>query len=64
MWENTKEIMKKQAILSLYESNVSKQKAAVRDKQSDYLEVNKILYEWLTLTTSKSVYPGGTQLQE
>ncbi len=59
------EILKqKQSILALYSSNAPKEKSTVRDKQSEYCEVNKLLHEWFTIATSKSVFPGGPQLQE
>ena len=66
MWKNSNwgYFKKKQSILAVYASNASKDKTTIRDKQSEYAEVNKILYEWYVFATSKNVYPGGRQLQE
>ena len=69
MWANGRtqigEILKKkQLLLSWYEANAPKKKTIVREKQSEYSEINKLLYEWFAKATSKNVYPGGPQLQE
>ena len=33
-------------------------------RNSEYVEVNKALYEWYTLACSKNIYPGGPQIAE
>ena len=33
-------------------------------RQSEFEEVNRELYEWCTLACSKNIYPGGAQLTE
>ena len=60
------EILKNnKSILDLYASNGPKNKMiTVKEKQSEYSEVKRLLYEWITLAIFKNVYPGGSQLQE
>lgn len=56
----------KDSLLALYESNASSSKVhtSMIQRQSEFEEVNKALYDWLTLAWSKNMYPGGAQLTE
>ena len=60
------QILKKKEELSMYESNAI---AGGRihtnpPRPSEFLEVNKALHNWYTITCSKNMYPGGPQLIE
>ena len=55
-------IKQKDSILSMYEANMSKTYKMGRN--SDYVDVNKALYEWYTLACSRNIYPGGPQIAE
>ena len=50
-------LKKKDSILSMYEANMPKTYKMGRN--SEYIEVNKALYEWYTLACSRNIYPGG-----
>ena len=56
----------KESLLALYESNApaSRVHTSMIQRQSEFEEVNKALYEWYTLACSKNIYPGGPQLSE
>ena len=46
--------------MSLYQSNASGNSKVRR--VSEFEEVNKALYEWYVLASSKNIYPGGPEL--
>ena len=56
----------KQAILSLFESNTSGRKihSTKIAHVSEFEEVNRALYEWNLLASSKNIFRGGPQLTE
>ena len=56
----------KEYLLATFESNASENRAlsSKKPRKSEYVEVNKALYEWYTLACSKNIYPGGPQLRE
>ena len=60
-------ILKKQdSLLSVYESNASSSKvhATMKFRSSEFVDVNKALYEWYLVACSKNIYPGGPELIE
>ena len=57
-------LKKKKVILDLYSSNAHKNKQVIRPKQSEYAELNQMLYDWYNLAVSKNIYPAGPQLSE
>lgn len=57
----------KASILSMYESNASSSRiltSKTYGRQSEYVDINKSLYEWYTLACSKNIFPMGPQLIE
>ena len=57
-------LKKKNIIMCKYSSNACKHQQVLRSKQSEYAELNKLLYDWYTLAVSRNIYPGGPQLSE
>ena len=53
-------------MLSAYGSNASSNKvyATMKFRSSEFMNVNKALYEWYLMVCSKNIYPGGPQLIE
>lgn len=56
----------KQAIVELYESNMSTTSLLTRKRcrESEFAPVNTALYRWYLLATSRNIYPSGPQLCE
>ena len=56
----------KDTITRMYESNVSGRKVhtSTISRTSEYSDINKALYDWFTLASSKNIHPGGPQLIE
>ena len=54
----------KGSVIELYESNMSSISALSRKRcrESDFSEVNEVLYSWYLFATSRNIYPGGPQL--
>ena len=54
------------SLLSAYESNASSSKvhATMKFRTSEFMDVNKALYEWYLIACSKNIYPGGPELIE
>ena len=54
------------SLLSAYESNASSSKvhATMKFRSSEFIDVNKALYEWYLIVCSKNIYPGGPELIE
>ena len=60
-------ILKKQdSLLSMYESNAAGSRVhdTMKFRSSEFMDVNKAVYEWYVLACSKHIYPGGPQLIE
>ena len=58
------QILKKEELFGMYESNTSGSRVHTVSRPSEYSEVNKALYEWYNIACSKNIYPGGPQLTE
>ena len=50
-----------ESIMMLYQSNASGSSKIFR-RASEFEDINKALYEWYVLATSKNIYPGGPEL--
>ena len=56
----------KESLLSQYVANVSGSRVHTRltQRPSQFVEVNKALYQWFMAPCSRNIYPGGPQLIE
>ena len=54
------------SLLSMCESNASGSRvhATMKFRSSEFMDVNKAVYEWYVLAYSKNIFPGGPQLIE
>ena len=60
-------ILKNQdSLLSMYESNASCSRvhATAKFRSSEFMDINKTVYEWYVLACFKNIFPGGPQLIE
>ena len=60
-------LKRKESWLSMYESDASagsRVHTSMIQCPSEFVAVNKAMYEWYTLANSKKIYPGGIQLIE
>ena len=62
----TKIIKDQDSLLSMYESNASGSRvhATAKFRSSEFMDVNKAVYDWYVLGCSKNIFPGGPQLIE